>query len=181
MFFCLCELNTGSSTISERPASSRPCGSNRQILKGVEAHSLMHSLINNARFPASSPSFSLFPTGHLLHHLRRNEKPRLMLRQREEWIRFSCSNEDTKDEEGKESRRRGKTICGAKRQALNHAVLRISPAPRPRHNTSSLFMPSSSEFLGFGASVRRHGCPSCVPRRGEVLTSCSTQPPEMRT
>jgi hypothetical protein len=49
-----------------------------------------------------------------------------MLRQREEWIRFSYSNEDTKDEEKKGWGRRGTTKCGAKRQA--HTCPRATPA-----------------------------------------------------
>jgi hypothetical protein len=40
-----------------------------------------------------------------------------VLRQREEWIRFSHSNEDTKDEERKGWVSRQATKCGAKRQA----------------------------------------------------------------
>jgi hypothetical protein len=36
---------------------------------------------------------------------------RLLLWQREEWIRFNYSNEDTKDEEKKELGRRGMTKC----------------------------------------------------------------------
>jgi hypothetical protein len=40
---------------------------------------------------------------------------RPLLRQREEWIRFSYSNEDTKDEEKKKGL--GRPKCGPKRQA----------------------------------------------------------------
>src|SRR2546423_9739224 len=55
-------------------------GSDRQILKSVKARSVHAcSLISNACFPASSPSFLLLPlsNGRLPHPSWRDEKPRL--------------------------------------------------------------------------------------------------------
>jgi hypothetical protein len=43
-------------------ALSRPCGSDRQILEGVEACSVMSAVCSATRaFPLLPPSFSLFP------------------------------------------------------------------------------------------------------------------------
>ena len=69
-------------------------------------------------------------------HLPRQPPPlchdsdmKYMLRQREEWIRFSYSNEDTKDEERRKGwvvDRRLNVVPSAKR----------APVPGPRHNST---------------------------------------------
>jgi hypothetical protein len=50
----------------------------------------------------------------------------MLLRQREEWIRFSYSNEDTKDEKEEGLGRRRMTKCGARCQARDHAATHAS-------------------------------------------------------
>ena len=59
-----------------------------------------------------------------------NINTKAVLRQREEWIRFSYSNEDTKDEEGKESLRQGRTRsrCSAPTVGTHHNTYNVTLA-----------------------------------------------------
>jgi hypothetical protein len=82
--------------------------------------------------------YAIFSTTvYPLHYLRQTTTA-IVLWQREEWVRFSYSNEDTKDEE----RRKGwvgdrRTKCGAKHQART-----LSPGPHHNEESTELLDPS---------------------------------------